>query len=59
MTSVNRDDFYNTLAKEDSVRGLLVRTVERKCETAGEEEQRLLKEALQLLLTRFEKGKSA
>jgi hypothetical protein len=59
MRTDNGDDFYHALAKEDSVRGVLVRAVERRCETADEEEQRLLKDALKLLLSRFEKGKRA
>ena len=43
-----------TLAREESVRGVLVRMVKEKAEQADHEEMVLLEAALQLLLTRFQ-----
>lgn len=43
-----------TLAREESVRGVLVRMVKEKAEEADHEEMVLLEAALQLLLTRFQ-----
>lgn len=43
-----------SLAREESVRGVLVRMVMEQAERAGEDELVLLENALQLLLTRFQ-----
>ena len=43
-----------TLAREESVRGVLVRMVKEQAEQADHEETVLLEAALQLLLTRFQ-----
>lgn len=43
-----------TLAKEESVRGVLVRMVMEEAERADSEELMLLENTLQLLLTRFQ-----
>ena len=42
------------LAREESVRGVLVRMVLEQAENADPEEAALLEQALQLLLTRFQ-----
>lgn len=42
-----------TLSREDSVRGVLVRMVMEQAEDADSEEVALLEKALQMLLTRF------
>jgi hypothetical protein len=42
------------LACEESVRGVLVRTVIKQSEFADEQELQLLEDALQLLMKRFE-----
>ena len=43
-----------TLAREESVRGVLVRIVMEQAECADNTEMALLENALQLLLTRFQ-----
>jgi hypothetical protein len=43
-----------TLAREESVRGVLVRMVMEQAEQADNTEMALLENALQLLLTRFQ-----
>jgi hypothetical protein len=54
MTRLLGSAHIATLAREESVRGVLVRTVIKKSEFADEQELQLLEDALQLLLKRFQ-----
>jgi hypothetical protein len=54
MTGLLENDQIKTLAREESVRGVLVRMVLEQAEGADLDEVKLLEEALQLLLTRFQ-----
>ena len=54
MTRLLGSTHIETLAREESVRGVLVRTVIQQSESADEQELQLLEEALQLLLKRFQ-----
>jgi len=54
MTGLLESDQIKTLAREESVRGMLVRMVLEQAESADPEEVKLLEQALQLLLTRFQ-----
>ena len=54
MTGLLESDQIKTLAREESVRGVLVRMVLDQAESADLEEVKLLEQALQLLLTRFQ-----
>ena len=54
MTGLLESDQIKTLAREESVRGVLVRMVLEQAEGADPEEVKLLEQALQLLLTRFQ-----
>jgi hypothetical protein len=54
MTGLLESDQIKTLAREESVRGVLVRMVLDQAESADPEEVKLLEQALQLLLTRFQ-----
>jgi hypothetical protein len=54
MTRLLGSAHIETLAREESVRGVLVRTVIKKSEFADEQELQLLEDALQLLLKRFQ-----
>jgi len=54
MTGLLESDQIKTLAREESVRGVLVRMVLEQAESADPEEVKLLEQALQLLLTRFQ-----
>ncbi len=54
MTALLGSAQIETLAREESVRGVLVRTVLKQAELADEHELQLLEDALQLLLTRFQ-----
>ena len=53
MTRLLGSARIETLAKEESVRGVLVRMVMEEAKSADSEELMLLENALQLLLTRF------
>jgi hypothetical protein len=54
MTRLLGSADIETLASEESVRGVLVRAVVKQAESADEAELNLLEEALQLLLARFQ-----
>jgi len=54
MTRLLGSAHIETLAREESVRGVLVRTVIKQSEFADEQELQLLEDALQLLLKRFQ-----
>jgi hypothetical protein len=54
MTRLLGSAHIETLAREESVRGVLVRAVIKQSEFADEQELQLLEEALQLLLKRFQ-----
>ena len=54
MTALLGSVQIEILAGEESVRGVLVRTVLKQAELADEHELQLLEDALQLLLTRFQ-----
>lgn len=54
MTQLLGSSRIETLAREESVRGVLVRMVVKQAEHADDQELVLLENALQLLLTRFQ-----
>jgi hypothetical protein len=54
MTGFLDRSHIKALAKEDSVRGVLVRMTLEQAEQADHQERVLLEEALQLLLERFQ-----
>ncbi len=54
MTPLLGSTRIETLSREESVRGVLVRMVLEQAEHADSEEMVLLEKALQLLLTRFQ-----
>jgi hypothetical protein len=54
MTRLLGSAHIETLAREESVRGVLVRAVIKQSEFADEQELQLLEDALQLLLKRFQ-----
>lgn len=54
MTRLLGSTHIETLAREESVRGVLVRTVIKQAEDADAGELQLLEAALQLLLERFQ-----
>ena len=54
MTGLLDSDQVKALAREESVRGVLVRMVLEQAQGADDEEMRLLSQALQLLLSRFQ-----
>ncbi len=54
MTGLLGSAQIETIAREESVRGVLVRKVLKQAERADEHELKLLEEALQLLLERFQ-----
>lgn len=54
MTGLLGDEQIEALAREESVRGVLVRRVLLQAELADEQELQLLEDALQLLLERFQ-----
>ena len=54
MSGLLESDEIKTLASEESVRGVLVRMVLEQAESADSEEVKLLEQALQLLLSRFQ-----
>ena len=54
MTGLLESDQIKILAREESVRGVLVRLVLEQAESADLEEVKLLEQALQLLLNRFQ-----
>ncbi len=54
MTRLLGSAHIETLAREESVRGVLVRSVIQQSEFADEQELELLEDALQLLLNRFQ-----
>ncbi len=54
MTGLLGSDQIKALAREESVRGVLVRMVLEQAEGADAAEMTLLEQALQLLLTRFQ-----
>ncbi len=54
MTRLLDSPHIETLAREESVRGVLVRMTLEQAEHADSQEQVLLENALQLLLTRFQ-----
>ena len=54
MTRILGSKHIDDLAREESVRGVLVRTVIKQAEFADENELLLLENALQLLLKRFQ-----
>jgi hypothetical protein len=54
MTRILGSKHIDDLAREGSVRGVLVRTVIKQAEFADENELLLLENALQLLLKRFQ-----
>jgi hypothetical protein len=54
MTGLLASDQIKTLAREESVRGVLVRMVLEQAEGADLDEVKLLEQALQLLLSRFQ-----
>lgn len=53
MTPLLGSPQIETLAREESVRGLLVREVLKQAESADQDELLLLEHALQLLLNKF------
>lgn len=54
MTGFLGSDQIKSLASEESVRGVLVRIVLEQAEGADSDEVKLLEQALQLLLSRFQ-----
>ena len=54
MTGLLGSDQIKALASEQSVRGVLVRMVLEQAEGADRDEMKLLEQALQLLLSRFQ-----
>ena len=54
MTRLLGSAHIQVLAREESVRGVLVRTVIKQSESADEQELQLLEDALQLLLKRVQ-----
>ena len=54
MTGLLGSDQIKILAREESVRGVLVRLVLEQAESADLDEVKLLEQALQLLLNRFQ-----
>jgi len=54
MTRLLGSAHIEVLAREESVRGVLVRAVIKQSEFADEQELELLEDALQLLLKRFQ-----
>ena len=54
MTGLLGSDQIKSLAGEESVRGVLVRMVLEQAEGADSDEMKLLEQALQLLLSRFQ-----
>ena len=54
MTGLLESDQIKILAREESVRGVLVRLVLEQAESADLDEVKLLEQALQLLLNRFQ-----
>ena len=54
MTGLLESNQIKTLAREESVRGVLVRLVLEQAEGADLDDVKLLEQALQLLLTRFQ-----
>lgn len=54
MTGLLGSDQIKTLAREESVRGVLVRMVLEQAEDADTDEVARLEQALQLLLARFQ-----
>ncbi len=54
MKSLLTSEHIQELAQEESVRGVLVRTVLEQAANADDDEQALLEKALQLLLSRFQ-----
>lgn len=54
MTRLLGSAHIEALAREESVRGVLVRAVIKQSEFADEQELELLEDALQLLLKRFQ-----
>ena len=54
MTGLLGSDQIKALAREESVRGVLVRMVLEQAEGADTDDLTLLEQALQLLLTRFQ-----
>ena len=54
MTPLLGSAHIETLAREESVRGVLVRMVIEQAENADSDEMVLLEKALQMLLTRFQ-----
>ena len=54
MSGLLESDEIKALASEESVRGVLVRMVLEQAESADSEEVKLLEQALQLLLSRFQ-----
>jgi|GEM_PF-2367984 len=54
MTGLLGSDQIKSLAGEESVRGVLVRMVLEQAEGADSDEVKLLEQALQLLLSRFQ-----
>jgi hypothetical protein len=54
MTGLLGSNQIKSLANEESVRGVLVRMVLEQAEGADSDEMKLLEQALQLLLSRFQ-----
>ena len=54
MTGLLASDQIKILAREESVRGVLVRLVLKQAESADLDEVKLLEQALHLLLNRFQ-----
>jgi len=54
MTGLLESEQIKTLAREESVRGVVVRLVLEQAEGADHDEVKLLEQALHLLLTRFQ-----
>jgi hypothetical protein len=54
MTGLLGSNQIKSLASEESVRGVLVRMVLEQAEGADNDEKKLLEQALQLLLSRFQ-----
>ena len=54
MTGLLGSNQIKSLASEESVRGVLVRMVLEQAEGADNNEKKLLEQALQLLLSRFQ-----
>ena len=54
MTGLLGSDQIKALASEQSVRGVLARMVLEQAEGADSDEMKLLEQALQLLLSRFQ-----